>query len=179
MLRYLAQYVFRIAITNSHIVGLNDRAVSFRYKHRQSRRWRTSTLEGEEFVRRFLKQRPAQRIAQGLLFWVLEPEQTRHCRQRPSAPQHATCPTRPGTAARRHRALPRQRSIHPPRGASLVQTAASAISSSSASSRQNSLKNRVRMPRGAPSKTIWATEIPKHTAHNTRVAGHRFEGLWK
>jgi hypothetical protein len=178
VLRYLAQYVFRIAITNSHIVGLNDRAVSFRYKHCQFRRWRTSTLEGEEFVRRFLQQRPAQRIAQDSLFglWNLS---KRHCQQRPSAPQHATCPTRPGTAPRRHRALPRQRSIHPPRGASLVQTAASAISSSSASSCQNSPKDRVRMPRGAPSKTIWETEIPKHTAHNTRVAGHRFEGLWK
>ena len=31
MLRYLARYVFHLAITNSRIVGLNARAVSFRY----------------------------------------------------------------------------------------------------------------------------------------------------
>jgi Putative transposase len=52
VLRYLARYVFRIAITNSRIVGLNARAVSFRHKHHQSQRWRTSTLEGEEFMHR-------------------------------------------------------------------------------------------------------------------------------
>jgi Zn finger protein HypA/HybF involved in hydrogenase expression len=55
VLRYLARYVFRIAITNARIVGLDERAVSFRYKHRQSNRWRTCTLEGAEFMRRFLQ----------------------------------------------------------------------------------------------------------------------------
>ena len=55
VLRYLARYVFRIAITNSRIVGLDERTVSFRTKHRQSRRWRTCTLEGAEFMRRFLQ----------------------------------------------------------------------------------------------------------------------------
>jgi len=55
VLRYLARYVFRIAITNSRIVGLDERSVSFRYKHRQSNRWRICTLDGEEFMRRFLQ----------------------------------------------------------------------------------------------------------------------------
>jgi hypothetical protein len=55
VLRYLARYVFRIAITNSRIVGLDERSVSFRYKHRQSNRWRTCTLDGAEFMRRFLQ----------------------------------------------------------------------------------------------------------------------------
>ena len=55
VLRYLARYVFRIAITNSRIVGLDENTVSFRYKHRQSNRWRICTLEGEEFMRRFLQ----------------------------------------------------------------------------------------------------------------------------
>src|SRR4029077_19637240 len=49
------RYVFRIAITNSRIVGLDERSVSFRYKHRQSNRWRICTLDGEEFMRRFLQ----------------------------------------------------------------------------------------------------------------------------
>src|SRR5262249_58516329 len=55
VLRYLARYVFRIAITNSRIVALDEHTVSFRYKHRQSNRWRTRTLDGEEFMRRFLQ----------------------------------------------------------------------------------------------------------------------------
>jgi hypothetical protein len=55
VLKYLARYVFRIAITNSRIVALDERTVSFRYKHRQSNRWRICTLNGEEFIRRFLQ----------------------------------------------------------------------------------------------------------------------------
>src|SRR3974390_1649946 len=55
VLRYLARYVFRIAITNSRIVALDERSVSFRTKHRQSNRWRTCTLQGPEFMRRFLQ----------------------------------------------------------------------------------------------------------------------------
>ena len=55
VLRYLARYVFRIAITNSRIVALDERTVSFRYKHRQSNRWRICSLDGEDFMRRFLQ----------------------------------------------------------------------------------------------------------------------------
>ena len=55
VLRYLARYVFRIAITNSRIVALDDHTVAFRYKHRQSNRWRICTLDGAEFMRRFLQ----------------------------------------------------------------------------------------------------------------------------
>jgi hypothetical protein len=55
ILKYLARYVFRIAITNSRIVALDEQTVSFRYKHRQSNRWRICTLDGEEFMRRFLQ----------------------------------------------------------------------------------------------------------------------------
>lgn len=55
VLRYLARYVFRIAITNSRIVSLDESTVGFRYKHRQSSRWRTCTIDGQEFMRRFLQ----------------------------------------------------------------------------------------------------------------------------
>lgn len=55
VIRYLARYVFRIAITNSRIVRLDEHTVSFRYKHRQSNRWRICTLAGAEFMRRFLQ----------------------------------------------------------------------------------------------------------------------------
>jgi Putative transposase len=55
VLRYLARYVFRVAITNSRIVGLDDKRVTIRYKDRKSMQWRTTRLTGHEFMRRFLQ----------------------------------------------------------------------------------------------------------------------------
>ena len=55
VLDYLARYVFRVAITNTRIVGLDDQAVTIRHKHRKSNRWRTSRIPGQEFMRRFLQ----------------------------------------------------------------------------------------------------------------------------
>ena len=55
VLRYLARYVFRVAITNTRIVGLDDHGVTIRHKHRRSRRWRHTRLSGHEFMRRFLQ----------------------------------------------------------------------------------------------------------------------------
>ena len=53
VLRYLARYVNRVAITNGRIVGLDDAGVTIRHKQRTSGRWLTS-LGGHEFMRRFL-----------------------------------------------------------------------------------------------------------------------------
>jgi hypothetical protein len=55
VLRYLARYVLRIAITNARIVALDARTVTIRYKHRKSSRWHTYRLHGHEFIRRFLQ----------------------------------------------------------------------------------------------------------------------------
>ena len=55
VLRYLARYVFRVAITNSRIVGLDENGVTIRHKHRASNRWRHTHLDGHEFMRRFLQ----------------------------------------------------------------------------------------------------------------------------
>ena len=55
MLDYLARYVFRVAITNTRIVGLDDQTVTIRHKHRSSNRWRTSRIPSHEFMRRFLQ----------------------------------------------------------------------------------------------------------------------------
>jgi hypothetical protein len=54
VLDYLARYVFRVAITNTRIVGLDDEAVAIRHKHRKSNRWRITRIPGQEFMRRFL-----------------------------------------------------------------------------------------------------------------------------
>ena len=55
MLDYLARYVFRVALTNTRIVGLDDQAVTLRYKQRKSNRWRACPIPGHEFMRRFLQ----------------------------------------------------------------------------------------------------------------------------
>ena len=55
VLDYLARYVFRVALTNARIVGLDDQTVTVQYKDRKSGRRRTCRLSGEEFMRRFLQ----------------------------------------------------------------------------------------------------------------------------
>src|SRR6202007_3146880 len=57
VLAYLARYTHRVAISNSRLVSLDQRGVSFRYKHYRRNgqaRYRTMTLSGDEFIRRFL-----------------------------------------------------------------------------------------------------------------------------
>ena len=53
--KYLATYVFKVAISNSRIVKVQDRNVIIRYKKNRSSRWRTTTLDVMEFLRRFLQ----------------------------------------------------------------------------------------------------------------------------
>ena len=55
VLRYLARYVFRTAITNNRLVSLDESGVAFRHKLRASNRWRITRLKADEFMRRFLQ----------------------------------------------------------------------------------------------------------------------------
>ncbi len=54
-LRYLAPYVFRVAIGDHRIVSCDDGRVTFRYRRVDSNRPRTMTLDALEFLRRFLQ----------------------------------------------------------------------------------------------------------------------------
>ena len=54
-LKYLAPYVFKVAIANSRIVKVENRTVTFRYQKPKSSRWRTMALDALEFIRRFLQ----------------------------------------------------------------------------------------------------------------------------
>jgi hypothetical protein len=54
-LKYLARYTHRVAISNRRIVSVTDQHVSFRYRdRRRGDVMRTMTLDGVEFLRRFL-----------------------------------------------------------------------------------------------------------------------------
>ena len=55
VLDYLARYVFRVALTNARIVGLDDNGLTIQYKDRKTGCRRTCRLSGDEFMRRFLQ----------------------------------------------------------------------------------------------------------------------------
>jgi hypothetical protein len=54
-LKYLAPYIFRVAISNRRILKVSNGNVTFRYRESDTGRWRTCTLTAEEFLRRFLQ----------------------------------------------------------------------------------------------------------------------------
>jgi hypothetical protein len=53
--KYLAPYVFKVAISNSRIIKVENHKVFFKYKKPQSNRWRTMRLDVMEFMRPFLQ----------------------------------------------------------------------------------------------------------------------------
>ncbi len=55
VLKYLARYVFRIAITNYRIISMDKTHVTFRYKDRRAKKWRLCRVDGCEFIRRYLQ----------------------------------------------------------------------------------------------------------------------------
>ena len=54
-LKYLAPYIFRVAISNRSILKAEDGQVTFRYTDRQSGESRTCSLAAEQFIHRFLQ----------------------------------------------------------------------------------------------------------------------------
>jgi hypothetical protein len=55
VLKYLARYTHRIAISDRRLVSVDDQCVTFRFKdYAHGNRPRTVTLDGREFLRRFL-----------------------------------------------------------------------------------------------------------------------------
>jgi hypothetical protein len=63
-LKYLAPYIFRVAISNRRLVKLENDQVTFRYRTSDTGQLRLCTLSAEEFINRFLQhvlpiQRPA------------------------------------------------------------------------------------------------------------------------
>jgi hypothetical protein len=57
VLQYLARYTHRVAIANSRLIGFDKNVVSFKwkdYRRKGRNRYRTMTLDTDEFIRRFL-----------------------------------------------------------------------------------------------------------------------------
>ena len=54
-LKYLANYVFRVAISNNRILSVNDENVTFKYRESKTGQWKIMSLNPFEFIRRFLQ----------------------------------------------------------------------------------------------------------------------------
>ena len=54
-LKYLAPYIFRVAISNNRIVKMSSTHVTFRYRSTKTGKTKTCPLSAEEFIRRFLQ----------------------------------------------------------------------------------------------------------------------------
>jgi hypothetical protein len=54
-LKYLATYMFRVAISHNRIIKVADGQVTFRYKDSNTHRTKYCTVTAEEFIRRFLQ----------------------------------------------------------------------------------------------------------------------------
>jgi hypothetical protein len=110
-LKYLAPYIFRVALSNRRIVKLENGQVTFRYRESDTRRWKSCTLPAEEFIRRFLQhvlpkgfqkvryyglfsssQRPRLALARLLLGLTVSPEPSKPAQSSPERPP-ILCPT--------------------------------------------------------------------------------------
>ena len=54
-LKYLAPYIFRVALSNNRMVGVQDERVTFRYRDGTTKQMRTSTLSAFAFIGRFVQ----------------------------------------------------------------------------------------------------------------------------
>ena len=54
-LRYLAPYIFRVAISNQRLVAVTDETITFRYSPSGPRDWQLCTVSAFEFIHRFLQ----------------------------------------------------------------------------------------------------------------------------
>jgi len=54
-LKYLAPYIFRVAISNNRILKVAEGQVTFRYTPSGSQKSKLCTVPAEEFIRRFLQ----------------------------------------------------------------------------------------------------------------------------
>jgi hypothetical protein len=54
-LKYLAPYIYRVAITNNRIEKLENGQVSFRFKNSDTAQWQIATVPAPEFICRFLQ----------------------------------------------------------------------------------------------------------------------------
>ncbi|MGH9960895.1 MAG: IS91 family transposase [Pyrinomonadaceae bacterium] len=82
--KYLAPYIFRVAISNKRVVKLENGELTFQYKESATDRVKTCRLSAEEFIRRFLQHILPERMVKVRYYGLMSPanrdllEQARH-----------------------------------------------------------------------------------------------------
>lgn len=71
--KYLAAYIFRVAISNHRIIKLENGAVTFKYKDSATQQIRFATVTTEEFIRRFLQHVLPDRFVKVRYYGLLSP----------------------------------------------------------------------------------------------------------
>lgn len=71
--KYLAPYIFRVAISNHRIIKLENGQVTFKYKDSASKQIRLATVTAEEFIRRFLQHVLPERFVKVRYYGLLSP----------------------------------------------------------------------------------------------------------
>lgn len=71
--KYLAPYIFRVAISNNRILKLEDGEVTFQYKESATEQVKTCTLSAEEFIRRFLQHVLPERFVKVRYYGLMSP----------------------------------------------------------------------------------------------------------
>jgi len=87
--KYLAPYIFRVAISNARIIKLENGHVTFKYKNSTSKQLRFATVTAVEFMRRFLQHVLPDRFVKVRYYGLLSPAYRhllRQARQLLSAP---------------------------------------------------------------------------------------------
>jgi ribosomal protein L37AE/L43A len=75
--KYLAPYIFRVAISNRRLLKLKDGHVTFKYKDSATKQVRCATVTAAEFIRRFLQHVLPERFVKVRYYGLLSPA----CRQ--------------------------------------------------------------------------------------------------
>jgi hypothetical protein len=76
LIRYLARYIHRVALTNNRIVSVRDHRVTFRYQPVGAKYWKTMTLPVLAFMARFLQHVLPPRFAKVRYYGFLHPRCT-------------------------------------------------------------------------------------------------------
>ncbi len=96
--KYLAPYIFRVALCNKRLLKLADGQVTFQYKESATQQLRTCSLPAAAFIRRFLQHVLPQRFIKVRYYGLLSPT-NRHLLQRGRALLTTTQLLPPGPAA--------------------------------------------------------------------------------
>jgi hypothetical protein len=74
-LKYLAPYIFQVAISNKRLLKLEDGTVTFKYKDGKTKEWKAKTMPVEKFIASFLQHVLPRRFVKVRYYGLLSSQQ--------------------------------------------------------------------------------------------------------